>query len=93
MNVEDFEPATLALQLAQIAETDPHHEILLAVRLALEIADARRADRRALREAALDVHGAKSPAEWRQWAQTRVPFEELQRRRVQPGPLARERAA
>lgn len=91
MNVEDFAPATLALQLAQIAETDPHHEILVAVRLALEIADARRAERGALREASLEVHGGDT-AMWRALA-ARAPRSTILARRAQPGPLAVERAA
>ncbi|MGH3588938.1 MAG: hypothetical protein ACRDQ0_21740, partial [Pseudonocardia sp.] len=46
-----------------------------------DIADTRRANHRALREAALDVHAALTPSQWRRWAQHHVPIEELQRRR------------
>lgn len=85
--VHAFDPVALALAIAQLAETDPHHELLIAARLALDIADARRADRRALRETALAVHAAQSRGQWRRWAQQRVPFEELQRRRgLERGP-------
>jgi hypothetical protein len=89
VNLEELDPATLALQLAQIAETDPHHEIILAARLALEIADARRAAHRALREASFDVHGGDR-AFWRKWAADHVPHDVLRARRAMPGPLARE---
>ncbi|OLS99367.1 hypothetical protein BJF90_39340 [Pseudonocardia sp. CNS-004] len=78
---ETFDPLALALVLAQLDEVDPEHELLVAARLALDIAAARRVERRALREAALDVHAARTPAQWRRWAQHHAPFEELQRRR------------
>jgi hypothetical protein len=91
VNLEELDPAALALGLAQIAETDPHHEVIVAARLALEIADARRAHHRALRETALDVHGG-DVATWRALA-AREPRSTILARRAQPGPLAPERAA
>jgi hypothetical protein len=91
--VRPVDPAALALTIAQLAETDPHHELLIAARLALDIADARRAHRRALREASREVHAARSRGQWRRWAQEHVPFEELQRRRGhERGPDYRWRA-
>jgi hypothetical protein len=81
------DPVGLGLVIAQLAETDPHHELLIAARLALTVADARRADRRALRESALEVHAGRTPGQWRRWAERHVPFEELQRRRgLERGP-------
>jgi hypothetical protein len=72
----------LAHQLAVLAETAPDADLLIAVRLALEVADARRAHRGAVREASLDVAGG-----WpRGYADRWVPHEEITRRRTQPGP-------
>lgn len=93
-SVHPFDPLALALTIARLAETDPHHDLLIAARLALDIADARRANRHALREAALQVHTARTPAQWRRWAQHHVPFEDLQRRRgLERGPDDRWRAS
>lgn len=85
-------PADLGLLLAQLMERDPHHPLVLAARLALEIGDARRADRRALREASLDVHGGDTDY-WRRVTDNHLPYDELQRRRHQPGPMAGGTAA
>lgn len=82
------DPITLAHQLAVLAETEPDHPLLIAVRIALEVADARRAHHRARREASLDVHGALPPREWRRWADNHVPHAEIARRRATPGPMA-----
>ncbi|WP_158228039.1 hypothetical protein [Pseudonocardia sp. MH-G8] len=92
--LDNLDPADVALALAQRMEVSPDDELVVAVRLALQVADARRAAHRALREVALDVHSAHTAAEWRQWAETRVSFAELQRRRgVETGPDGRPRAA
>jgi hypothetical protein len=77
-----------ARQLAILVETNPDSPVLLAVRLALEVADGRRAARRARREAGLDVHSALTPEQWRRWAENHVPHAEIARRRAEPGPLA-----
>ncbi len=76
-----IEPADLGLTIARLVATDPDHAIVVAARLALEIGDAQRVAHRALRDAALDVHGALNPAEWRRWAEQRIPFDQLQSRR------------
>lgn len=79
--VLDVEPAALGVVLSLL---HADHELVVAARLALEV----RAGRQALREAALDVHSALTPAEWRRWADNHVPHAELQRRRAQPGPTS-----
>lgn len=73
------EAVALAARLAAAAERDPSHPLVVAARAALEVADARIAAHRALREASLDVHDA-DPDVWRRGVLD-VPFEELQRRR------------
>lgn len=85
-------PAAVALahQLAALAETDPDHPLLIAVRFALEISDARRARRRAVRMAGLDVHGGQR-WHWADYARNHVPHAEIARRRAELGPLAGER--
>lgn len=80
--------ADLALELARRAETDPDDELLVAARIALEIGDARRAEHRAHREAARDVHRGDR-AFWRQVADNHIPHQELERRRAEPGPMVR----
>lgn len=79
----------LARQLAILVETDPESPLLLVIRTALEVADARRGAHRARREAGLDIHSAMTPEEWRRWAENHVPHAEIARRRAEPGPMAR----
>lgn len=74
---ERVDPRDLGLSLAQLP---PDHDLVVAARLAVEIAD----QKRALREASLDVHSAHTPAEWRQWADQYVSHEQLERRRFAP---------
>lgn len=84
----------LAHELAVLAETDPDNLVLLAVRLALDVADARdveRARRWETAQAGLQVHGGDRGF-WRRWADNRVSFAELQRRRAVPGPMATDGA-
>lgn len=85
----------LAHELAVLAETDPHHPLLLAVRLALDVVDARdveRAERWEEGQAGLRVHGGEA-GRWRRWASNYVSFAELQRRRAVPGPMATDRSS
>lgn len=77
----------LAARLDRLARTDPAHPVLIAVRAVLDAADARRAEHRARREASHDVHSGDT-AYWRRTAALHIPHDELQRRRLLPGPLA-----
>jgi hypothetical protein len=89
----DLDPVVLGLAVGQLAEQRPDHVVLLAIRVAIEVADARRAEllerRLAMRDASHDVAAA---ADWGRIAREHVPYEELQRRRAQPGPLTRTAA-
>jgi hypothetical protein len=85
-NVPEYIAA--AHRIAVLAETDPDHPVILAVRLALEAADARREHRGAIRQAGLDIHSGRTPEEWRRWADNHVPHAEIERRRAEPGRLA-----
>jgi hypothetical protein len=81
------------VELVQLAETDPDHELIVAVRLALDVIRGRREWARAHRQA-----GHAISAEMRRRGEFRpdrehVPYAELQRRRAVVGPLAREGAA
>jgi hypothetical protein len=78
--MDQFQPADLALMIARTMETDPEHPAILAIRMALEVADNRRAERGAIREAALDVHGGDTDY-WRRFADNHVPYTEIERRR------------
>lgn len=83
-DVELADAVALGGRLAALAETEPDHPLVLAARLAVEIADARAEEHRALREAAADVHAAAPPGTWRDlaWEPT---WQELQTRRYPPG--------
>lgn len=81
----------LAAELAVMAETDPDHPVLAAVRIALEVADVRRAAHRLLRRVALDVHGG-DVEHWRALAAAHVPYAVLERRRALPGVAPRRTA-
>lgn len=82
-----FDPVRLAAGLSLLDATDP---LLIAARVGVEVGDLRRAHRRALVEASHDIAGAPV---LRGYSTRHVPFEELQRRRAVPGPMARGGAA
>ena len=74
----------LAVALVTLGETNPRDPLLIAVRAAIEVTDARREHRRAVIETTNDVRaGWKHP--------TGRSYRELQRRRAEPGPMAAER--
>jgi hypothetical protein len=77
------EALAVAHRVAVLAETDPAAPLVVATRAALEIADARRADRGALRRAALQVHGGDR-VRWARWAEQWLPAAELAARRTAP---------
>jgi hypothetical protein len=64
-----------------LAERQPTHPTVVALRLAVEIIDARREARRAHIEASHDV---AEGTDWRRYADNRVDYAELQRRRDEP---------
>lgn len=74
----------IGVLLVQLAETNPRDPLIVAARVAVEIADARWADRRAVIELANDI--SDDPF-WVGYSARHVPFEEIQRRRSVPGPL------
>jgi hypothetical protein len=82
MAADELDPTALAVMLSLLPVL---HPLLVAARLGVEVAEARNARRRALRDASHDVAG--HPA-WRGYADRRVTYEELQRRRATVGPLA-----
>lgn len=87
---DDLDPVRLAVHLCQLAETDPENTLLFLVRQALEVADLRREYRRTHREISQQISAG---TDWRAVAANHVPFDELQRRRAVPGPMASGGAA
>lgn len=78
------EALVVAHRVAVLAETDPNDPLVVALRVALEVADARRADRRDLRVAGWEVHGGDS-AWWARWVQRWMPYADLAALRATPG--------
>jgi hypothetical protein len=78
--VLDMDPAELAAELSKLP---PRDQYVVAARLGAEMSEARQERARELRDASKDVAGHKS---WRGYADRRIPYDELQRRRAQPGP-------
>lgn len=87
MSTADLAPEQLAILLSLLPANDP---LVVAARLGLEMGELRAQHRGHIREAGHDVHGGKRMA-WRDLATNHVPFDELQRRRAVPGPMAAER--
>lgn len=81
---EVAEALAIGHRLAVLAETDPAAPLIVAVRVALEVADARRAARRDRRVAGWEVHGGDS-AWWARWAERWMPYAELAALRAVPG--------
>ena len=77
----------VAHRVAVLAETDPNAPLVVAVRAALEVADARRAAHRDRRIAGLQVHGGDS-SWWACWAEQWLPYAEMAALRATPGPDA-----
>jgi len=86
-NLQLTDAVALAHRVAVLAETDPAGPLIVAVRAALEIADARHADRRDRRMVGLEVHGGDS-AWWARWAAQWMPYAELAALRAVPGTTA-----
>lgn len=84
---KDADHATKLASVANYASStiEELNPAVIAARLAAEIAQARRAEALARRDASHDVAGA---TDWRKVADTHIPRDELERRRAQPGPLA-----
>lgn len=78
------DPALLAVALVQLAETDPTHPLLAAVRAAVEMIDLRREWRRDEVESTRAVSAAARRELGPGWASRRVPHDEIQRRRYPP---------
>jgi hypothetical protein len=92
--LEHLDPVSLA---AAISKLPPNHALVAAARVGAEVADARWEHREAVREASKDVAdaAAKPLREWdngRGWANSRIPHDELERRRAEI-PQQRSRAA
>lgn len=77
----------VAHRVAVLAETDPGAPLVVALRTALEVADARHAARRDRRVAGWEVHGGDS-AWWARWANQWMPYAELAALRATPGTTA-----
>ncbi|MFR9806919.1 hypothetical protein ACL02T_32190 [Pseudonocardia sp. RS010] len=71
----------LAARLVEMADRDPAAPLVVAVRSAVELIDARAEQRRALREAALDVRSAPG---WPDRILNHIPHGEIVRRRYPP---------
>lgn len=83
-----LDPAVVATALSLLPPADP---VLVAARVGVEVADLRLERRRAMREASQAISRA---LDWRQYANRRVPHNELQRRRgVEVGPDGGRRSA
>ena len=72
----------MAVELVQLAEREPTHPAIVAVRLAVEVIDLRRAWRRIMRQTSAEVSAA---TDWRRMAAAHIPYEEMARRRAVPG--------
>jgi hypothetical protein len=92
--LEHLDPVSLA---AAISKLPPNNALVAAARVGVEVADARWERREAVRQASKDVAAAASKTlrEWdngRGWANSRIPHDELERRRVEI-PQQRSRVA
>jgi hypothetical protein len=88
---EVAEALALAHRVAVLAETDPAAPLLVAIRSAIEVADARRTARRDRRVAGWEMHGGDS-VWWARWAERWMPYAELAALRATPGTTARDGA-
>lgn len=85
LSVEVAEAVAVAHRVAVLAETDSGAPLVVAMRAALEVADARRTARRDRRVAGWEVHGGHG-AWWACWAEQWMPHTELAALRATPGP-------
>lgn len=81
------EALVVAHRVAVLAETDPGAPLVVALRTALEVADARHAARRDHRVTGWKVHGGDS-AWWARWANQWMPYAALAALRATPGTTA-----
>lgn len=86
---EFAEALAVAHRVAVLAETDPGAPLVVALRTALEVADARHAARRDRRVAGWEVHGGDS-AWWARWANQWMPYADLAALRATPGTTAHD---
>jgi len=82
--VDDHLEAAVTLGVALVQLPDDH-PVIVAVRAALEL-------RAAARELVEDTNAIRAHPYWTGRSSQWVPFDELQRRRAEPGPLARRTA-